>query len=609
MTWELDATVPVGDMAISNGALVGDTPGPAGMHTLHWNEAKPGATYLVSLVVAPLAKVHDSWNGIPVDYYVYRSDSALAWRLFHVTPDMIDTYSKLTGIPYPWQKYAQTTVADFFGGMENVSATTLVDWLPDARAYQDDPWYQHVLIPHELAHQWFGDYVTTENWANTWLNEGFAEFMPGQYWRRKLGVHDEQQYYADEYHQFMGIEARRPMPLASMGSNNIYPKGALVLAMLEKYLGDARFWGGIHRYLTDHGFGVATTDDLRKAFLDATGENLDWFWREWMYDAGYPSFTVTAAYDSAAHRVTLVARQTQRDSLKPDSTGMRFVIPEAFTMPVTVRVGTATGDVVRQDTIRQRDDTILVDGVQSAPTMVVFDDGNRILKALTFDEPTAWLATQLKRDPDVWDREWALAQLVGRPKDPAAATAVADALTGADHWYTRQVAATAIDAFPAAVAIPALTTALRDTSAQVRAAAAGALRGVGGTEALALARNAWQHDSSYDVRAAALSSLVRLDSAGRHALIREGLRTPSYRDAIQSAALVAIAQTNDTSFVGDLEQIIGDQQLVSRVIAVLARRGDQHAMMVLTAAAQDKRAWVRDWARPQLDALQQQKKG
>ncbi|MGH7619841.1 MAG: M1 family aminopeptidase, partial [Gemmatimonadaceae bacterium] len=609
MTWELDATVPAGDMAVSNGALVGDTPEASGAHTLHWRQAIPSATYLVSLVVAPLAKVHDAWHGVPVDYYVYHQDSALAWRLFHVTPDMIDTYSRLTGVPFPWQKYAQTTVADFFGGMENVSATTLVDWLPDARGYQDRPWYQHVLIPHELAHQWFGDDVTTENWANTWLNEGFAEFMPGQYWGRKLGVHDEQEYYADEYHQYMNIEGRRPMPLASMGSNNIYPKGALVLEMLKQYLGEDRFWAGVHRYLIDHALGVATTDDLRQAFLDATGENLDWFWREWMYSAGYPSFTVTSSYDAPAHRVTIVARQTQRDSLKPDSTGMRFVIPETFTMPVTVRVGTPGGDVVRHTWIRQREDTIVVDGVMSEPTMVVFDDGNRILKSLTFDEPTAWLATQLRRDADLWDREWVLGQLARRPADRDAANAVADAVAGADSWYTRQVAATAIGALPADVAIPALTRALRDTSAQVRAAAAGALDDVGGAQALTLARNAWQRDSSYAVRAAALSSLVRLDSAGRRALIREGLRTPSYRDAIQNAALIAIAQTNDTSFVGDLAQLVGDQPLVARIIAVLARRGDNHAMSVLTAAANDKRAWVRGWAKPELDALQRGRSG
>jgi aminopeptidase N len=186
LTWELTATVPARYTVVSNGTLVSDTR-RGGQRTMHWSEREPSASYLVSLVVAPLAKVHDTWRGKPVDYYVYHEDSALARPLFRVTPDMIETYSRLTGIPYPWAKYAQTTVADFFGGMENVSATTLVDWLPDARAYQDRPWYQYILIPHELAHQWFGDYVTTENWANMWLNEGFAEFMPGQYWGARLG--------------------------------------------------------------------------------------------------------------------------------------------------------------------------------------------------------------------------------------------------------------------------------------------------------------------------------------------------------------------------------------------------------------------------------------
>ena len=594
-TWELDATVPAGYTAVSNGALVSETPGAAGSRTFHWDQTRPSATYLVSLIVTRLARVHDSWRKIPVDYYVYPQDSALAWRLFHVTPDMIEVYSRLTGVPYPWQKYAQTTVADFFGGMENVSATTLVDWLPDAHAYQDRPWYQYILIPHELAHQWFGDYVTTENWANTWLNEGFAEFMPGQYWAQKLGPHAEQDYYADEYHQFMAIEERRPMPLASMGSNNIYPKGALVLEMLEHYLGDERFWAGVHRYLADHAFGVATTDDLRQAFLDATGENLDWFWREWMYSAGYPAFTVTSKYDAAAHRLTLVAVQTQRDSLAADSTGMRFVIPEVFTMPVTVRAGTAAGDIVHRDWIRQREDTIVIDNVASEPTMVVFDDGNRILKTLTFDQPTTWLANMLRRDSDLWNREWALGELAKRRNDPDAARAVAEALTSADYPHTRIVAAAAIDSFPGEVAITALAAAMRDTSAQVRSAAATALGAVGGPRALELARSAWQRDSSYTVRASALGSLARLDSANRRALLLQGLSTPSYRDAIQNAALVAIARSNDTSLIADVQRVVGDQSLPARVLAAFAARGNQHGLELLVANLNDDRAWVRTW--------------
>ena len=603
MTWELDATVPSGYVAVSNGALTGQTPGPDGTRTFHWNETRPSATYLVSLIVEPLAEVKDSWHDVPVDYYVYHADSALAWRLFHLTPDMIDVYSKLTGIPYPWQKYAQTTVADFFGGMENVSATTLVDWLPDSKAYADRPWYQYILIPHELAHQWFGDYVTTENWANTWLNEGFAEFMPGQYWKEKAGAHLEQDYYADEYRQFMGIETRRPMPLASMGSNNIYPKGALVLEMLEDYLGPQRFWAAAHRYLTDHAFGVATTDDLLKSFEASTGEKLDWFWREWMYSTGYPSFTVTTSYDASAHKLTLVAAQTQRDSLKADSTGMRYVIPETFTMPVTIRVGTASGDVVKKAQIASRIDTIVVDGVSSQPTMVEFDDGNHILKSLNFDEPTAWLANQLQHDSNLWNREWVLAELAHRPGDAAAGAAVATAAESADYCETRMLAASALSAFPPDVSIPALTRALADTSAQVRAAAAAELGQVHDARAAELARKAWDSDSSYSVRAAALGSIAQLDPAARRAAIGSGLSTSSYRDAIQNAALVAIARSNDTTFIAAVQAIVGDQALPARVLGAFASRGNAHALALLTTDLDDSRRWVREWTLQALGGL------
>jgi aminopeptidase N len=595
MTWEVVATVPREDITVSNGRLVSDVVRGA-ERTMTWSQEQPSATYLVSLIVAPLVKLHDAWQGIPVDYYVYREDSSKAWRLFHVTPDMIGVYSELTGVRYPWAKYAQTTVADFFGGMENVSATTLVDWLPDARAYQDRPWYQHDLIPHELAHQWFGDYVTTVNWANMWLNEGFAEFMPGQYWGRRLGASAEQEYYADEYRQYLQIDRRRPMPLASLGSNNIYPKGALVLEMLKRYLGPERFWASIHTYLTRHALGTATSDDLRQAVLAATGENLDWFWNEWVYQAGYPQFDVAAAYDSAQQALTLTVRQTQQDSLKPDSTGLKFTVPDVFRMPVTVRVGTAQGDVSRRVAIAAREQTVTIPGVMSAPTMVIFDDGNNVLKSLSFAQPTAWLATQLKRDPDLWDRQWVIEQLAGRAGDPAAAAALADAATHADYFLMRAAAAEALGHFPAAAAFPALEAALRDTSAAVRGAAVEALGALGGADAAALVRGAFASDSSYAVRSAAVRALVETDSTHVRETIAAALAEPSYQDVIQNAAFRAIAQTNDTSLIGTVDSLFAVGQFPALVLASLGARGSQHALDLLTGHLDDDRRAVRGWA-------------
>ena len=609
MTWDLVASVPREDMAVSNGRLVSDvTRGPT--RTLTWRQERPSATYLVSLIIAPLVKIHDAWRGIPVDYYVYREDSAKAWRLFHVTPDMIDAYSALTGVRYPWAKYAQTTVADFFGGMENVSATTLVDWLPDARAYLDRPWYQTDLIPHELSHQWFGDYVTTVNWANTWLNEGFAEFMPGQYWGRKLGPHAEEAYYGGEYSSYLRIDGRRAMPLASLGSNNIYPKGALVLEMLKRYLGPERFWASVHRYLEDHAFGVATTDDLRQAVLEATGENLDWFWNQWMYQAGYPHFDVTASYDSTRRTLTLAVKQTQDTSLadstalrpgmpaavRPDSARLRFTVPAVFRMPLVVRVGTASGDVTQRVEISAREQTVVIPDLPGAPTMVVFDDGNGVLKSLHFDQPTAWLAAQLRAAQDLWDRQWAIGQLATRTADPAAAAALADAAMHADHDRTRQQAVEALAGFPAEASLPALETALADTASTVRAAAVRSLGRLAGEHPLALVRRAWSGDSSYGVRAAAVASLVQLDSAGARSVITAALAEPSYQDVIQDAALQAIAARNDTSFVDVVDRLIGPSHDAVYVLAALGARGSGRALSLLAGHLDEERRTVRGWA-------------
>src|SRR6266704_2032217 len=570
MAWELAATVPRQYSVVSNGRLVTDRRNPDGTHTV-------------------------TWRGMPVEYYVYRADSNRARRLFGVTPDMIEVYSQLTGVRYPWAKYAQTTVADFFGGMENVSATTLIDWLPDERAYLDRPWYQWILIPHELAHQWFGDYVTLENWANMWLNEGFAEFLPGQYWRVKLGAHPEDDYYLDEYHQYLQIDQRRRMPLAALGSNNVYPKGALVLRMLLRYLGPERFWASLHLYLDRHALGNAASDDLRQAVLDATGENLDWFWSQWVYGAGHPRLRVTSAYDTAARKLTLTVQQTQTDSAKADSTGLAFETPKVFRMPVTIRVGTVSGDVVRRVELAAREQTIEVPGLASAPTMVVFDEGNTILKELTFDQPTPWLATQLKRDPDLWNRQWAIDQLGQRPADAAAVAALAEAATGADYFRTRAGAVEALGELPAASTAAPLAAALRDTSAQVRRAAIAALGQLGGARAAELSRATFQTDPSYEVRAAALTALARADSTARDSAIAWGLATPSYQDVIQEAAYRLIAQTRDTAAIPRVEERLATDRLAAHVLAALAARGSVHALDLLAAHLNDNRPVVRRW--------------
>jgi hypothetical protein len=228
--------------------------------------------------------------------------------------------------------------------------------------------------------------------------------------------------------------------------------------------------------------------------------------------------------------------------------------------------------------------------------MVVFDDGDAVLKKLSFEQPTAWLATQLQRDPNLWNRWWVIQQLARRTTDTTAGRALAATARSADYSLTRAQAATALDSFPASLAQPALVAALRDTSSAVRAAALEALGTVGGADALSAAQRSFSADTSYHVRAAALAALVRLDSADRRTTIETGLRTPSYRDEIQNAALAAIQRTGDTSFVGAVDGLTGAGILPAFTLGSLAADGNAHALSLLTGHLNDSRSSVRQWA-------------
>nr|MBA3553322.1 hypothetical protein [Gemmatimonadales bacterium] len=143
----------------------------------------------------------------------------------------------------------------------------------------------------------------------------------------------------------------------------------------------------------------------------------------------------------------------------------------------------------------------------------------------------------------------------------------------------------------------ALGAALRDSSARVREAAVTALGAVGGPGAAELAALAWRKDPSYEARAAALTALARLDPERASEAIAAGLETPSYREAIQNAAIRAALERPDPSFVGPLERIAGAQEMPAVALGVIAARGDAGAKAALARLLADDRPWVREWAR------------
>src|SRR4029077_13269285 len=185
-TTEVIATVPRGFTAVSNGRLLRKT-GKGNTATFHWRQDIAHAPYLVTLAVGRFREIKDRWRNRPVTYYCEAGREADARRAFGKTPRMMEFFSRFIGVPYPYAKYAQVAAADFiYGGMENTSATTQTDSaLLDQRVSID--YSSDELVAHELAHQWFGDYLTCKDWSHAWLNESFATYFDALFKRFDKG--------------------------------------------------------------------------------------------------------------------------------------------------------------------------------------------------------------------------------------------------------------------------------------------------------------------------------------------------------------------------------------------------------------------------------------
>src|SRR5436190_3485490 len=156
--------------------------------TFYWKMDQPYANYLTSIVVSNTDPVVQDFEGIPVYNYGYPNEKKEVAATVKNLPATMKFFSEVTGVKYPYPKYSQAFVEDFGGGMENISATTQIEeMIHDERELLDND--SESLQSHELAHQWFGDYVTTREWGQIWLNESFATYFQGL-WDEKLKGHE-----------------------------------------------------------------------------------------------------------------------------------------------------------------------------------------------------------------------------------------------------------------------------------------------------------------------------------------------------------------------------------------------------------------------------------
>jgi aminopeptidase N len=554
-TSETVTTVPDGQSVVSNGKLVKVTRS-AGQVTYDWVESIPHSSYLVSVAAGPWRKFSDKYKDKPVDYYVADTvDEATARRSFHLTPDMIDFFSRATGVDYPYEQYAQTTVQNYmFGGQENVSATTLTEaTLHDQRADQDYP--STILVGHELGQHWFGDYVQGRDWANIWLNEGFATYLTALYTQHHEG---NDAYRFEIYNDQLAEQAedhdsyRRPIvdrhysdPL-DMFDATTHEKGAAVLDML-RYVVDGTesasqpasqnevLFRALHHYLTAHHAQTADTPELIESIRDATGEELGWFFREWVFHSGRPEYRVEASYDEKTEKVTVI--QAQQISAETP----------VFEMPIELAFYGANGESrkvqVRDNSQRQEFEIPL----DFEPQWVDFDPDNFIDKTVQFDEPVSMLIAQAEKDPAMMSRLWAAQRLgTGSLENLDARVEALAHVLGNDRFYgVRAVAATSLGLIGGGKAKAALIPALRQPDSRVREAIIGALGNFPKDQAIySVLVNALHDDSSYAVQAAVAKALGKSGVPQAFDILRaQAMANPERH--VMRATLAGLAATKD----------------------------------------------------------------
>src|SRR5712664_2084951 len=573
LTTETILTVPASWITVANGKLINVTKTGDDMKTWTWRESLPSSTYLFTVVAGEFEEVKQTWHGEPVTYYAPKGRGDRLLPNFERTPAMIELFSKKLGVEYPWEKYSQAMVDDFVaGGMENSSATTNTSSsLRNPKLIAEFPGDEDTLISHELAHKWFGDLVTCNDWGNIWLNEGFATFFE-MVWTESHYPKEQADYERwSAVQEWLGQANLYSKPIvrhdfddSSEFDDNAYGKGALVLYMLRHQIGEDAFYRGLRHYLEVHRGKNVVTADLIKSVEEANHINVQQFFDEWIYGAGAPKFDVSYTYEDGKHQIALTVKQTQKVE---GHVGI-------FHVPVDIEITTASGAKSHKIAVSKGAETFLLPS-DSAPLMVLFDKGGQILKSVEFHkEKKEWLY-QLKNASELADRAEAVQALAKLKNDDEVVAALGSALNTDKAWGLRDIAADALGRIGNAAAGKQLLDAL-DSNQQpyVRKNIAAALGNIKDEPKIveklsAVARD----DASFRARANALQSLGKLKAANAFVVLTAAVNADSPDDFLRNAALRSFGYLGDDKGVPLLREWAAPGKAIETRGAAIASLG------------------------------------
>ena len=398
MTQEIYVTIDSSFVVLSNGTHVYTVDNADGTNTSYWKQDKPHAPYLTMIAAGEFAEIKDSWNNIEVNYYVEHAYAPYAHDIFGNTPEMLEFFSEKLDYDYPWDKYSQIVVRDYVSGaMENTTASVFMEQLQMTDRELLDKDYE-TTIAHELFHHWFGDLVTCESWSNLPLNESFANYSEYLWLEHKYGVDEADYHRNEELGGYLNESQKKRVPLIryhyghrmEMFDAHSYNKGGLILHMLRKYLGDDVFFKGLSYYLHKNEYTDVEVHELRLAFEEVSGKDLNWFFDQWFFNPGHPEIIVQDTFNNG--KLTVMVEQIQDVSYQ-DSLGVRSNAVYTFPVKVSYYIGQ-----------RKFEEMVYVNGMKDEfvfdidrkPDLVIFDDQQVLLAQLIHEKSVTAYGLQIE---------------------------------------------------------------------------------------------------------------------------------------------------------------------------------------------------------------------
>lgn len=277
----------------------------------HFKHRHPIPAYLVAIAVTNYEiynhTVQNNGNPFEIVNYVFPESLASAQAATPVTVPIMELFSNLfEEYPFADEKYGHAQFG-WGGGMEHTTVSFMGG-------------FSRGLIAHELAHQWFGNKITCGSWQDIWLNEGFATYLAALVIEDFDGDNNFRSWRQSTVNSITNVPSGSvyvpesdTLSVSRVFSSRLsYSKGAMVLHMLRKKLGDTDFYQGMQDYLQDsnYAFDYAKTEDYKGVMETASGQNLTEFFNDWVYNEGYPSYNVQWYY-STPNEITIQLNQSQ----------------------------------------------------------------------------------------------------------------------------------------------------------------------------------------------------------------------------------------------------------------------------------------------------------